>query len=305
MNILQHKKLFLTISSILVIAALAVSFIQGLNLGIDFEGGSLMEIEFAESVTKHDIEGKINTISNTHEVVGNARIQSADNNIFVIRTRELNDTNHSVVVEVLSSLEGYKELSFTRIGPVIGEQLRSKAVTSIIVAIVLIILYVAYAFRNIPSPLSSWYFGLIAVIALVHDVAITLGVFAVLQLEIDSFFITAMLTVLGYSVNDTIVVFDRVRETVVKKLESTFEKACQYSISSTIMRSINTSVTLLITLFALYFLAGPSIQNFILALIVGVSIGTYSSIFLATPLLVVLQPEAKTPAVVSKKKKKK
>lgn len=286
MNIIAHKTKSLIFSLFIVLASIGVLFANGLNLGVDFEGGSLMEVQFIESTTTTQVASILDGIESSQEVVGSPKIQPSDNGVFVIRTRELNDENHAKTIEALSGIDGYEELSFTRIGPVVGQQLREKAVISIFIAILLIVVFIAYAFRKVPAPLSSLRFGLVAVITLIHDVLFSLGVFALFGLEIDSFFITAMLTVLGYSVNDTIVVFDRIRETVQRKLKPTFEEAAEYSIQSTIMRSINTSVTLLITLIALYLFAAVSIKNFILAVILGVSVGTYSSIFLATPLLV-------------------
>jgi len=292
MNFIKNRKLWLTISTIAIIVSILSLFINGLNFGIDFTGGSLLEIQVSQEISSDDIRNTLEQIENSEELLGKPKIQASNvmndqKNTFIIRTKELNDEKHINVIKSLGTLASFEELSFTRIGPVVGEDLKNKAVTAIILAIILIIIYITLAFRKMPSQIKSTRFGIVAVITLAHDIIITLGLFSLLGYEVDTLFITAMLTILGFSVNDTIVVFDRLRETVIRRIHPTFEANAESSIKSTIMRSINTSLTLLITLLALYFLAGTSIQHFIFALIVGIAIGTYSSIFVATPLLVV------------------
>ena len=298
MTIIKNRKYWIGLSTILFILSVITIGIKGFNFGIDFTGGTLMEIEVDDGVTVNQISDVLSSLENSGETIGAPKIQASTafdtkENHFMLRTRELNDENHTLVVQALSSLSGYQELSYTRIGPVVGENLRSKAIKALIIAIILIILFIAWAFRKIPASMSSFRFGLIAVVALIHDVTITAGVFSLLGLEIDSFFIVAILTILGFSVNDTIVVFDRVRETLIRREHADFEDIAEYSIESTFKRSINTSLTVIITLLALFFFAEASIQNFILALIIGMFIGTYSSIFVATPLLVIWEHATK------------
>jgi preprotein translocase subunit SecF len=189
------------------------------------------------------------------------------------------------------------EIRFNTIGPSLGEELKGKALVSILIVVLSIIVFIAYAFRHVSRPVSSWKYGFVAVIAFLHDVLIPIGLFSVLGrfygVEVDSLFVVAILVVLGYSINDTIVVFDRVRENLReypdKKRAEQFEKVVGQSLSQTFARSINTSFTTLIALFAVYFLGGESTKCFSLALIAGITVGTYSSIFFAAPMLVTLQ----------------
>ena len=185
---------------------------------------------------------------------------------------------------------GLEELRFDSVGPTIGRELKSRSLTAIVIVLLAIVLYIAWAFRKVSKPVASWKYGMAANIALFHDVLITLGVFSVLGhfygVEINSSFVAAILTVLGYSVNDTIVVFDRIRENLPKS-DKDFEGTVNDSVNQTITRSINTSLTTLLVLLAILFFGGATIRSFVLALSIGVFIGTYSSIFLASPVLVV------------------
>lgn len=203
---------------------------------------------------------------------------------------EENTTPASQAIQAVkpSSLVEHK---YTAIGPIVGQELKKKTTTAIILVVVCIILYIAIVFRKVSKPVASWKYGLTAIVALVHDILIITGVFAVLGhfagFEVDVLFVTALLTILGYSVNDTIVVFDRVRENLFRYQGSDFEDTVNRSVNETITRSINTSITTLLVLFSIYIFGGASIKQFILALICGAIIGTYSSIFIASPLLVV------------------
>jgi len=202
----------------------------------------------------------------------------------------------------LNDNQDVKELRFETIGPTIGATLRQNAFQALGFAIVFMILFIAYAFRKVPKTLNAWRFGIVAVVALLHDVLITVGVFSVFRFEIDTLFITALLTVMGFSIHDTIVVFDRVRENVMKSTgKKSVDEIVNDSLNQTLARSINTSVTTLITLCALYLFASAAIQNFVLALIVGIAIGTYSSIFIAALLLVVWHNTAKPAPAYGKK----
>lgn len=206
----------------------------------------------------------------------------------IFRLKDINEEKHQ---EVLKALSDVTEKRFDSIGPVIGSELKRKSLIALGLVLAMIILYVAYAFRKVSRPVASWKYGLVAVVALIHDIAIPMGVFVVLGrfygIEIDILFVTALLTILGFSVHDTIVVFDRIRENLKKFGSADFESTVEQSVKETIGRSINTSLTVALTLLAVFILGGESIKYFTLALLIGVVVGTYSSIFIASPLLVV------------------
>ena len=304
---LRFRKIYFIVSGLMVGASLLALIIFGLNLGIDFTGGSLLEVQIESPNLSAQ---KIEQILEESELnLGDIKVQPTDNS-YMIRLRDLSEDEHLEILRLLETsvlplpegeLEGVgvndsaiTELRFESIGPVIGGELKRKAVWQIILVAVGIVLFIAWAFRKVchlkEKSKISWKFGLIALIALLHDVTITLGVFAVLgrflDVEIDNSFIAAILLVLGYSVNDTIVVFDRVRENLIKhKFSYNLEKIINQSISETIVRSLNTSTTTLLVLFSILLFGGTTIFFFVLALIIGIAIGTYSSIFLASPLL--------------------
>lgn len=288
MNIIKYRKIWYAISGLLVGASLFSVLYFGLNIGIDFTGGSLLEVEYANErpdagVVKKDIENLD---------LGNTTVQPTGDKGFIIRLKDISEDEHQQLISALSSKGELNELRFDSIGPIIGKELRQKSFFAIISVIIMIILYIAFVFRKVSRPVSSFKFGLMAIVALIHDVAIPTGIFAILGsfmgVEIDILFVSALLTILGFSVHDTIVVFDRVRENLRKGIGESFEDTVGFSLNQTIVRSINTSLTVLIVLGALFFFGGESTKFFSLALIIGVAIGTYSSIFLASPLLVTI-----------------
>jgi len=288
MHIIRHKKIFLGLSLILVIFALVGFFVRGFNVGVEFTGGSIVEVSY---IDRPDIAVIKETISHFDF---NAQVQPFGDTNVVIRTRELTDTERNVLMESLVIGEqSPTQERFNSIGPSIGKELQTKAILALIVVALGIILFVAFAFRHVSKPVSSWKYGVIAVVALVHDVIIPAGLFAWLGLEIDSLFVVGLLSILGLSVNDTIVVFDRIRENLKTNQETnrheSFEQTVGTSINQTIARSINTSLTLVVVLAALYIMGPASTQNLALILLAGTIVGTYSSIFIASPLLVVLQ----------------
>lgn len=295
LRLIQNRKIFFIFSGLLVALSIASLLIFGLKLGIDFTGGSLMEITYEgdqipiSQEIRDSLKSKGFTISS---------VQSMAEGSFLIRLEPLDEKKHQEVLGILREVinrEGNTtklvENRFESIGPVIGEELKEKALLAISLAIIGILLFIALSFRKVSKPVQSWKYGLGAIIALVHDLLIVLGVFVILGklkgIEVDMPFVAALLTVLGYSVNDTIVVYDRTRENLIYSPEETFEETVNKSVNNTLARSINTSLTTLLVLFALYFLGGTTIKNFVLALIVGITIGTYSSIFVASPFLVV------------------
>lgn len=291
-RIIQKRHISLTISGILVAAAIAALVAWGLNFGVDFRGGSLMEAQFS------GYEPSISEIQTSLAEVDihNLTIQPTEDSSYLLRFKETSEESHEAVKSQLSQLaesqEGasFKELRFDLVGPSIGNELKSKSFNASIIVLLMIIIYISLAFRKVSKPIASWKYGITAIIALAHDVIITLGVFAVLgefyQIEINTPFIAAILTVLGYSVSDTIVVFDRIRENLPKSNEN-FENTINTSVNQTISRSIGTSVSAMLALLAILLFGGSTIKDFALALLVGIFIGTYSSIFLASPVLVV------------------
>lgn len=297
MKIIQHSPLWFGLSGLLIAGAIAVftmnTFLTGsfLRFGIDFTGGTLIEIEFAENVPSLD------TVQTSFLQFAEytPSIQKADDNGFIIKLKNISNETHDEIIDTLkTNLGDFEEIRFITIGPSVGESMKQKAYIALAVALVAIVLYIAFAFREIPKELSAWKFGITAIIALLHDVIITVGIFAVLGLflgtEIDILFITALLTVMGFSVHDTIVVLDRLRENAkFARPTEVFGETAEKSVQQTITRSINTSLSTLFPLIALYFFGSGSIQMFVLALIIGVIIGTYSSIFIATPVLVAWQ----------------
>ena len=285
-----YKTMF-WVSILLVLVSVVLLFAYGLNLGVDFKGGSVVEIEFQEGRPTIDDIKLILTEAGLAEVSAN---NTGDNGI-MLRTKELSEPEHQNILSVIrNNFPGVEEKKFDSIGPVIGNELKRKSVTATILVLLAVIVYIAIAFRKLSRTLSPWIMGVAAITALLHDVLIPLGVFAVLGrfygIEISAIFVAAVLTILGYSVADTVVVFDRVRENIVRgssgSVVESFPAIVHKSILQTLTRSLNTTFTTLLSLFAIYFFGGESIKYFALALIIGIFLGAYSSIFVASPLLV-------------------
>jgi len=285
-QIIPKKKIFFSISGVVILVGLVSLLLFGLNFGIDFRGGTLWELKFSGDVSNDQIRESLGGFD-----LGEIRIREADQGK-MIKFRSLKHGERDMIFEGLKQEFGeIEELSFETIGPVIGREIKEKAIIALILASAAIVLYVAWAFRKVSKPVSSWQFGVTAIITLLHDLAIMFTVFVLLgrflDVEINTFFITALLAVLGYSVNDTIVVFDRIRERLKLKADEPFEDLINKSINGTLIRSLNTSITTLLVLLAIFLFGGESIRFFVLAMIVGVLAGTYSSIFIASPLLTV------------------
>jgi preprotein translocase subunit SecF len=287
-NILGQRKYFYIFSgALLVLSILAIS-VWGLKYGLDFTGGTLMEIR------NEKVEIKNNDLKDILKDAGieDAVITPTQNNSFLIRYANSSDEKNQEVLKKLK--EKYPDIQNTRldyIGPSISSELKSKAIWALLVAVIGIALYIAYAFRKVSRPVESWKYGVGAVVALVHDVLITVGAFAILghffNMEVDTSFIAALLTILGFSVHDTIVVYDRTRENLQKSGSGEqFDEVVNRSLNETMARSINTSLTVIITLLAIFIFGGESIKTFTLALLIGITFGTYSSIFVASALMV-------------------
>lgn len=293
MNIISQRKIFYSISGIFFLASLTALFVWGLNFGIDFTGGSILEVEFKTSRPAVDeLYSRVKTLN-----LGDVRLQPSGEKGLIVRTKHLGEAEHQALFGALgggaagASSEVLAEKRFDAIGPTIGRELRQKSVVAVVLVILLIVSYIAFAFRKVSLPVQSWKYGIATIVALVHDVVIPTGLFAVaghfLGYEVDTLFVTAILTILGFSVHDTIVVFDRIREKLKKAgTGSSFSDLVNVSVNETMARSINTSLTVVLALAAVYFFGGASTKVFSLTLIIGIFIGTYSSIFIASPLLV-------------------
>lgn len=288
MNIISHKYIFLSFSGILTLASVVMISVWGLHWGIDFTGGSLLQISFTDArPSSETLHAAVDGLG-----IGNVGIELAGERDALLRFRAVDESSHQEIVQVLASLGAVQEKQFTTIGPTIGKELKNRALAALVLALALIVLYITWAFRQVSRPLSSWKYGSVAVVvALFHDIIIPMGVFALLGqfagAEADALFVTALLTILGFSVHDTIVVFDRTRENLrnLKKPEY-FGDTVNRSVNETLARSLFTSLTVLLVLGAIFFLGGASTKYFALTLIIGVLFGTYSSIFVASPLLV-------------------
>lgn len=293
MNIIQRKNWYFLISLLVIIPGLiffVLNFKQfgfGLNLGIDFVGGTKIE---------YQVPGKDE--KDIADIFKNENVQiytlQRSGNQFTVRTRSLKPQVYKKIKQDLKLLSSNsKELSYEDVGPVIGSETSINALKALIIASILIVLYITWSFRTVPKPASSLRFGICAIIALIHDVLVVVGAFAILgyflKVEVDSLFVTALLTIIGFSVHDTIVVFDRIRENLIKSGSMNFASIVNESILQTLVRSLRTSLTVILVLVALLLFGGESIRWFVVALLVGVTSGTYSSIFNAAPLLVLWQ----------------
>jgi len=289
-NLMRYKYVFFIISLLAIIPGCYFFARYGLRLSIDFTGGSLLEIQNSNIKTSADIE-KVKTMFK-NDKLELAAVQNSGAGTYLFRAKEIKtEEKTKIMTQIESNFGPTAELRFENVGPVIGKELTMKALQSIVLASVAIVIYIAYAFREIPKPYSPWKFGIAAVVALIHDVLVVVGVFAALGhfvgVEVDALFVTAILTVIGFSVHDTIVVFDRIRENLRRTAGKTdFTQVVNDSLVQTLARSLNTSITVLLMLFALILFGGETIRWFIVALFVGVFSGTYSSIFNAAPLLV-------------------
>jgi len=319
MNVIKYKNIFLTIGGLILVAAIALVSIFGLSFGIDFTGGSILEVSFS---------GERPSITATEAALNRSGIEGTSvrptgEDGYIIRSPFLEEGRRTQVLEELGSLNSaatsssatstesvattsattsqgvttigsVTEERFASIGPTVGSELTRSAIYGIIAVILGIILFVSFAFRKVSEPISSWMYGSVAIVALIHDILVPTAVFAVLGVtigaQVDLLFVTALLAILGFSVNDTIVVFDRIRENLHESYEradgESFADTVGKSVTQTYARSINTSLTTLIVLLCLYLIGGQSTELFSLTLLVGVIVGTYSSIFIASPLLV-------------------
>ena len=309
---IHYRKIFLIIAGIITVSSLAIIAFLGLKPGIDFTGGSLTEVVYTNTPDKEDVRTEIEKLN-----IGEASIQEAvdetGRNGYLIRTKDLSEAERVEIVSAVTSLgEGGEVTRFTTVGPVMGKELQDKALWAVAGVVLIIVLYVAFAFSGIGKPVSSWIYGSITILVLVFDVVVPTAVISILGhtsgVEADVLFVMALLAILGLSVNNSIVIFDRVRENLIKNriekrtkrmeagvtyedvdytITKPFAEIVGESISQTMARSINTSLTVLLALLALFFIGGEVTKIFALTLIAGVVAGTYSAICTASPLLVV------------------
>lgn len=286
MNIVGKRKIWFTISILLILPGTIALFIWGLKPGIDFTGGQEMEV--SGSATQSELR-EIISKSGVKEIT----VTTSSGNRLLVRYSDKDSGDSELVRQNIKTLLAQKELtetSYSSVGPSVSRDITRNALIGVGMASIAILLYIAFAFRNTPPPVSPWSFGATAIVALLHDALFLLGVFAILGhffgVQVDALFVTAVLTVIGFSVHDTIVVYDRIRENL-RRLNKPFEEVVNISINETLARSLNTSVTVILVLLAFYMFGGESIKYFVLALLIGIISGTYSSIFNASPLLVV------------------
>jgi preprotein translocase subunit SecF len=289
MDIVGKRKIFLIVSGIATVISILSIILFGFKLSIEFTGGSKLEIASTRGVKIETSKVKSAFDSQKIKIV---TITKANDSDILIRTNTISDAQKNMVLAKMNEMGlSIKEKSFDTLGPIIGGETRNNALKAVGLAILAITLYIAFAFRQVSKPISSWKFGVSAIIALVHDVIIVVGTFSLLGeffgVEVDTLFITAVLTIMGFSVHDTIVVFDRIRENLLKNVRNeSFDAVVNKSFNETLARSLNTSLTVVVVLLALLLFGGASIRWFIVAFLVGIITGTYSSIFIASAVLV-------------------
>lgn len=285
-DIVGKRYWWFALSLLFILPGLFSIVTEGLKLGIDFTGGTIWELQMSRPVEPAQVDAVLGQFG-----YGDALVQTSQNNGIIIRMKELkegSDTKAQISNALTAKFGATKELEFQAVGPSLGVEIRNRAMVAIVLASIGVLIYIAYAFRNTQNPIL---YGIAAIIAMLHDVTILVGIFSILGwvsgVEVDSLFVTAVLTVIGFSVHDTIVVFDRIRENLGHRAGRSFEEVVNYSVVQTVVRSLNTSLTVVFTLIALYLFGGESTRWFVFALLIGIICGTYSSIFNASQVLVV------------------
>ncbi len=286
MNFVKYFKFFNILSFLLFLFAIFSLFFFGLKFSIDFTGGSILEVDFEERPENQIIQEKLKTLG-LKEII----VQPIGERGVILRMTVIDEEAHQKIVSQLNEISKIEEKRFESIGPTVGKELREKTVTLIIVSLISLLIFIAVAFSKVSRPISSWQYGLISIITLSFDVVIAIGIFSLLGKLYNAQFnipiVTALLTILGYTINDKVIVFDRIRENILKEQKKTFEETVNLSLNQTLARSLSTGTCTLLVLFSLFFFGGETLKYFSLILIAGIIIGTYSSLFLATPLLVI------------------
>jgi preprotein translocase SecF subunit len=290
---LKYSKVYYIFSALLTLAAVSFLVLFGLNFGIDFTGGSILEVEFEERPENLTISEKLKNLN-----LGEITIQPTGEKGVILKMKALEESIHQEILQYLRELSPAREIRFESIGPVIGKELRQKTIILVIVSLFSLLIYIAVSFRKVTHPFSGLQFGMVAVAVLFFDVLMPIGVFAFLgklynaQLGIP--IIAALLTILGYTINDKVVVFDRVRENFLRMRGADFNTLLDRSLNETLLRSVSTGSCTLLVLFFIFLLGGETLKYFALTLIIGIIAGTYSSIFLVGPILLLWQKMRKT-----------
>jgi preprotein translocase subunit SecF len=282
----KYSIVYYIISAILIVASIVALFMFGLKFGIEFVGGSNMQVEFQNDRPANEaIQDSLKSFN-----LGDTTVQPTGSKGAILQFKGVDEATHQQILSELNKSFSVSEKSFQYIGPSIGQELRNSTEISIVMALLAITIYIAFAFRKVSKPVASWKYGITSLIALFHDILVPLGIFAVLghfyNVEITIPVVAALLTILGFSVHDTIVIFDRIRENILRNGMGQFEETVNWSLNQTLGRSISTVLTVEFVMVALYFFGGETLKSFSLALIVGITSGAYSSIFIASPLLV-------------------
>ncbi|OGZ71722.1 MAG: protein-export membrane protein SecF [Candidatus Staskawiczbacteria bacterium RIFCSPLOWO2_01_FULL_33_9] len=284
-NFTKYSIIYYILFVVLTVSSVVALFVFGLKFGIEFTGGTNMEVNFTDTRPANEEISKTLSSFNLGEIV----VQPTGEKGAVLKFKGVDEATHQQIILKLSELSKVEEKSFEYIGPSIGKELKQKTMLSMFLALLAITLYIAFAFRRVSKPISSWKYGVASLVALFHDILIPLGVFAVLgkfyNVEITIPIIAALLTILGFSVHDTIVIFDRIRENILRKGMGKFEETVNWSLNQTVGRSVSTVFTTLLVLLSIFFFGGQTLKYFALALIIGITSGAYSSIFIAGPLL--------------------
>lgn len=290
-NVVDNVKKWLGISAIVVTVALVGLLFKGLNYGIDFTGGNLYQVNFEKEVSLAEVNGYLDELSSTYgEVDANSRkVQVSNGGVVIIRTPEMTEEAKNAFLDDLNGLGKYDLERSDKVGATVGEELKSSAIYALLIGGALIVLYITLRFE--------FKFAVAAITALMHDIIISVGAIALLGYEVNTPFIAAVLTLLGYSINDTIVVFDRIRETVRRKNSGSLGECINKSINQVMTRSINTSLTTFLAVVAILVFGGDSLKTFITTLLFGVIAGTYSSIFVASPVVYLLEKGKKEEVV--------
>lgn len=279
-DVIKHSKQYLGLAAMMVILSLGILFWKGLNYGIDFSGGNLLQVKYSTPITLGAVNGSLDKIQGIPQISTNSRkVQISENDTVIIRTQEITEEQKAVILAQLKTVGSYQVEKEDKVGASVGEELKTSAMYALGIGSILIVMYITFRFEFV--------FAIGAIIALIHDLILATACIALLRYEVNTPFIAAVLTILGYSINDTIVVFDRIRENLkrISKTNMTVEECLTRSINQVMIRSINTSVTTLFSIVAILLLGGDSLRTFIVTLLVGILAGTYSSIFIATPIV--------------------
>ncbi len=293
-NFLKFSKIYFVLGGILMLSSIVALVVYGLNPGIDFTGGSILEIEYLNArAANEEVEQKLAGLN-----LDSLSVQSAGEKSIIIRTKYISEEIHQEILGALRENQSISERRFESVGSVIGKELKQKTFTLVFVCLFAIVFYIALAFRKVRGPVKAWQYALSSLVSIFHDILIPLGIFAILgrfyNVEISIPVITALLTVIGCSVNNVVVVFDRIRENVIRRGAANFGETVNDSINQTLGRCLSTTFVYLLPLVAIFFFGGETLKYFALALIAGIIAGTVSAVFLASPILVVWSNRRRT-----------